>query len=829
MRASIAVDAREAIQVSHDTRNKRLGPFGLGVAGLLLAAGQACSGSDAATNASAVDTAANSAASGGEGGGTDGARTSFEPRRPPIPRLVSASNRPAPDFTAIARLDRVAPPEGSMGDVREVFRKVAPGTVLVRAGDGMGSGVVVDASGLVLTNHHVVATAERDAFRLKVQVLFGRIDDHGNIVPEARAREGFVVKMDEREDMALIRVADMPSGVHVVPIASETPEPGEPVAALGNGNVGLVWAIRSCEIEAVGNFQERFSPLVGMRCTQTAANAAGDSAPAALCDRAREYYATNGGPTLVIQSSCPLSGGDSGGPLVNNDGELVGLNDFIRFNAERQSSSYHLHVDTIRAFLRDVPSEPLRALPDPWGRHDVVAVDDLDSNGVVDFLALRNPDSQSLTELVDLDGQPGPVRGLSLTQIVERKAFDAEFVNVAGDTVSYALYDSDNDGQFETVLAFRNSAVTEAYRLTSGSHLEPIPSLVGQRPWQAALVPAGAQRERFERLFRDDAADADRIPAAEPAYLATGSVADVDGDGRNDLLRSSSAIRSNIALAMDLDQSSLGEAGDSTDVQSLVASGRLDAEVSVVQRGAPWAFYDRDDDGRFDVALEGNASGIVQRAYSLGGSQPTPVSDQVGRWLFQPSLVGGRGASRFSSVVDGAGGEGWRAREDASIDGFPDPMRAHSMPTIRRLDHLEGLRNAVVSVESADFVSLLVDLDKDSFSGSRARLLRQPIDEVVTSGGFSGEFAILSGNGGVWAWYDTNNDGTWDTVLVAVETSSGNEYGAFVRDASGAFRAAPELVRPTLFRPALFSDARLRALFLSFAEQAFADDLIERP
>src|SRR5438094_219751 len=54
---------------------------------------------------------------------------------------------------------------GAKGDIREVYRKVAPATVLIRTPNGFGTGIVVDPRGFVLTNHHVVAGGELVDFK----------------------------------------------------------------------------------------------------------------------------------------------------------------------------------------------------------------------------------------------------------------------------------------------------------------------------------------------------------------------------------------------------------------------------------------------------------------------------------------------------------------------------------------------------------------------------------------------------------------------------------------------------------------------------------------
>ncbi len=51
--------------------------------------------------------------------------------------------------------------------------------MLIRSGRGFGTGVIVDPSGYVLTNHHVVANGEVEDFKVKVTVEIGRLTEQG--------------------------------------------------------------------------------------------------------------------------------------------------------------------------------------------------------------------------------------------------------------------------------------------------------------------------------------------------------------------------------------------------------------------------------------------------------------------------------------------------------------------------------------------------------------------------------------------------------------------------------------------------------------------------
>lgn len=149
-----------------------------------------------------------------------------------------------------------------------------------RRQQGMGSGVVVDARGYILTNEHVV----READELTVTFQF----------PEEKKYSGKVVGADPRSDLAVIKI-----------------EPKEPLtyAALGDSDKVRVgdWAI------AVG------SPF-GLEQTVTVG----------VISAMRQSLSIEGmSYSGLLQTDAAINRGNSGGPLVNIRGEVVGINTAI--------------------------------------------------------------------------------------------------------------------------------------------------------------------------------------------------------------------------------------------------------------------------------------------------------------------------------------------------------------------------------------------------------------------------------------------------------------------------------------------------------------------
>ncbi len=144
---------------------------------------------------------------------------------------------------------------------------------------GGGSGFVVDARGLILTNNHVVDGAE------SVQVRF----------VDGTERDAKVLGRDSGNDLALVRVNELPKDTPVASLGdSDQVQVGETAIAIG-------------------------SPFgLGQTVTQGIVSAV---------DR---DWAAGGGRTMrdLIQTDTAINPGNSGGPLLNARGEVIGINTF---------------------------------------------------------------------------------------------------------------------------------------------------------------------------------------------------------------------------------------------------------------------------------------------------------------------------------------------------------------------------------------------------------------------------------------------------------------------------------------------------------------------
>ncbi len=231
-----------------------------------------------------------------------------------------------------------------------VYQKVVRSTVWVHSDRGggklsTGSGSLVDSGRrLVLTNYHVVGDVK------KATVFFPTFDGK-KPVPErkyylSRPRLGIageVVELDKQADLALIRIARVPDGVTELPLAAESPDPGQSVHSVGNpGKSGALWVYTAGKVRQV--YSKKWKAKIGGKVVTFQAK--------------------------VIETDSPTNPGDSGGPLVNDKGELVGVTQggaidaqSISIFVDRSEVKRFLNRRSVQALRSDTPASTSTAQP----------------------------------------------------------------------------------------------------------------------------------------------------------------------------------------------------------------------------------------------------------------------------------------------------------------------------------------------------------------------------------------------------------------------------------------------------------------------------------
>jgi S1-C subfamily serine protease len=168
--------------------------------------------------------------------------------------------------------------------LRRFFGNQAPKRPSSQVEEGTGSGFIVDANGLILTNAHVVDGADQVSVLLK----------------DGRRLQGKVLGADPVTDVAVVKVEA--TNLPTVSLGnSELLQPGEWAIAIGNP-LGLDNTVTAGIISATGR----------------------SSADIGVGDRRVGF----------IQTDAAINPGNSGGPLLNEKGEVVGMNTSIISGAQ---------------------------------------------------------------------------------------------------------------------------------------------------------------------------------------------------------------------------------------------------------------------------------------------------------------------------------------------------------------------------------------------------------------------------------------------------------------------------------------------------------------
>jgi len=200
-------------------------------------------------------------------------------RRTATVRVVKAVGPSVVNVTTQRVVGRQSPFQPFAGDplfdrfFRDYFEPRAPQTT-----QSLGSGVIIDEVGHVLTNEHVVGRA--DAIRVTLA--------------DGREFEATLVGADSNNDLAVLRLDTDEEVPWVAPGSSADLMVGEPVIAIGNP-FGLSNSVTTGVVSAVGrSFRSE--------------------------DRIFHDF---------LQTDASIHPGNSGGPLLNAAGELIGINTAI--------------------------------------------------------------------------------------------------------------------------------------------------------------------------------------------------------------------------------------------------------------------------------------------------------------------------------------------------------------------------------------------------------------------------------------------------------------------------------------------------------------------
>ncbi len=251
-----------------------------------------------------------------------------------MPKITITMPGPVQAKAAPAAAPSLQTPQDFASAVRNVAEAVKPAIVQITSRQqsisaldqlapqtGVGSGVIYDPAGYILTNNHVVAGADTLTVAL----------------PDGRTFDGKLVGADPLTDLAVVKI---------------TPKAGEtlPVAPLGDSSQLHVgdWVV------AIGN---ALALPGGPTVTAGVVSALGRSV-----QEPPDQQTGASGPYLydVIQTDASINPGNSGGALVNLQGQVVGINTLVAGMAEpgvqAQGIGFAIAINTAKPIAQQLVS-----------------------------------------------------------------------------------------------------------------------------------------------------------------------------------------------------------------------------------------------------------------------------------------------------------------------------------------------------------------------------------------------------------------------------------------------------------------------------------------
>jgi len=289
--------------------------------------------------------------------------------------------------------------------------------------NGMGTGVVVDPRGYVVTNYHVVEGVRR----IEVTLASGK------------TTSATLISHDPRTDLAVIKVEhDKPLPVITIGTSSDLMI-GETVLALGNA-YGYEHTVTRGIVSALHRDVE--------------------------VSRTQRY-------DNLIQTDASINPGNSGGPLLNINGEMIGVNVAVRAGA--QGIGFAIPVDKVLEVVASLLS--VERVDHTW--HGIVARTDSQRGVIVETVHSRSPAENVGVRAGDVITQIG--------ETLVARPLDIErglLGHRAGDSVSVTVMRAGAEEKLDLALAVaRRDILTIEERCWQdiGLRLEALPAAKVQR------------------------------------------------------------------------------------------------------------------------------------------------------------------------------------------------------------------------------------------------------------------------------------------------------------------------------------------------------------
>jgi len=289
-----------------------------------------------------------------------------------------------------------------------VYKLASPAVVSIQSQRGNGSGSIIDAKGLILTNAHVVRG---------VNIVNVTLSDK-------RQFRGVVIANSTNPDLAIIKLEGVTETLPTIQIASSsTIQVGQRAFAIGN---------------PFGRFAGTLTTGIVSRI-----------------DRDRN----------LLQTDAALNPGNSGGPLLNSRGELVGVNTAIfTTNSTNSGIGLAIEADTVKKFIALVRQGAIANNPTPA----IVGSNPLNLNGPAISSTLSAADNTlpdgSYYKSYQFQGQAGQ------SVVIEMRGNGIDPYLVLFDSTGRKVAEDDDGGTGKNARIAINLPTTGKYTLYANSY-----------------------------------------------------------------------------------------------------------------------------------------------------------------------------------------------------------------------------------------------------------------------------------------------------------------------------------------------------------------------
>jgi len=304
-----------------------------------------------------------------------------------------------------------------------------PGGSQQRIQNSLGSGVIINSSGLIVTNRHVIKGADE----IKV------------VLNDRREFDAKIVITDEKTDLAFLRIKPEKNNLPTLKLAdSDKLAVGDLVLAIGNP-FGVGQTVTSGIV----------SGLARTRITGT-------------------------GLASFIQTDAAINPGNSGGALIGMDGKLVGINTAIYSKSGgSQGIGFAIPSNMVRAVIAGISKNG--KLVRPWlGVQGQTVTQDIASS-----ISMKRPQGILVSDIYP--GSPADVAGIHIGDVIF--AVNNQNVN-APETLNFRIATLEIGKQAELQVLRKNKMLSVKIGLLPPPEKPPsrITKLTGEQPLAGSVV-----------------------------------------------------------------------------------------------------------------------------------------------------------------------------------------------------------------------------------------------------------------------------------------------------------------------------------------------------